>query len=88
MHEKWAWVWVVRRDGWMRRIPLALPLFREFVMNESLGIAIQNRMVESETGLPPVSCKQIFQRRFVLQTVKEIGENALPWADPHFYKEV
>jgi hypothetical protein len=88
MSEKWAWIWVLRKDGWMRRIPLALPLSSELMMNESFAIAIRNRMEECEPELPALSCSEIVNRRFVLQRVKETGEHALPWAEPHFYKEV
>ena len=85
MTEKWAWVWVVRKDGWMRRIPLALPLGSEIMMHEPLLAMIRER-ISDDAG--PVLEHEICNLRFVLQRVKNAGEHALPWAEPHFYKEV
>lgn len=84
---KWAWVWVVRKDGWMRRLPLALPLYPEMRITEPDERAIIERIKEDD---PPASPENLnlCNRIFKLQRIKTNGEHALPWAEPHYYSEV
>ncbi|UCF48535.1 MAG: hypothetical protein JSU89_15445 [Myxococcales bacterium] len=84
--EKWAWTWVVRRDGWMRRLPLALPLFSELKIHEPAENAICQRMLDA--GEAPPENLNVRHRVFRLQKIKTTGENALPWAEPHYYQEI
>lgn len=85
--SNWAYVWVVRKDGWMRRLPLALPLQREMRINELAEETISARL-RDEDPLAPDAGLQLKHRIFVLQRVRANQEQGLPWAEPHFYLEI
>lgn len=78
-------VWAVRRDGWMRRMQLDLPLPREFHIAEKPADTFELFGGSVHAGPPPEGL-QFKTLRFQLM---EIGNSELmPWGEPCFYKEI
>lgn len=76
-------LWVVRRDGWMRRQEFAFPLDRYLQIRDPLPYVSTIAKIDSEAEPEPVVA---VTRCFALREVKNI--DCVPWGDSCFYQEV
>ena len=82
MHMGEALVWIIRRDGWMRRVVLGTPLPEMLCVGEKGELSLAGAAL-------PTSDRPFTTRRFQrmrLETPK--GVDWLPWFEPYYYREV
>lgn len=81
-------VWVIRRDGWMRRVEVGFPYPQQFRIAEPLEhlVDLHPKALPDGGDLEKsVVETRLFQKR-TLQ--KPAGVNWLPWDEPCYYCEV
>jgi len=83
MHMGEALVWLIRRDGWMRRVVLGTPLPEMVCVNETGEITLGGSSKPAPVG------PKIIERRFQrMRLMKPKAMDWLPWHEPYYYREV